>query len=133
MITFLELLPIELHEITDYFEPNTELEENDHKVGVMSEDLKKLYTLWNNTMKTVSLMKTERRFSRVTNEEEFDAKIEELMERAEVLKNLFWFAVKVEYNLWGKDSIGVRKGFNVVWSDQEPGVDGLFRRLFEGL
>jgi len=132
MITFIELLPLELREITDYLEPNSATGTNDHEVGTMSKDLKKLYTLWNNAKKNAIIMRAEREFGRVDNETEYDAKIEEIAERAEVLRRIFWFCVRIEHSLWGKDSIGVRKGFTVVWSDQDLGESPL-RRLFEGL
>lgn len=132
MNTFIKMLPIELSEVTDYLEPSSEPGTDDHKVGTMSEDLKKLYTLWNHTMKSAGMMALERKFGKVDNKEEYTASLDELAARAEILKLLFWFAVKAEHDLWGRENIGVRRGFVVVWSDPEPGED-LFRRLFDGL
>ena len=132
MNTFIEMLPLELREVTDYIEPNTEFGSNDYDVGVMSEDLKKLYTLWTCTMKSAAHMKADSMFGRVDNKEECDARLDELVERVELLARLFWFTVKAEHNLWGKNSVGVRKGFTVVWSDQTYG-ETFLHKLFEGL
>jgi len=131
MNTFIKLLPLELSEVKEFLEPNSELSKDDHEAGVMSEDLRKLYTLWNNTMKSEALIAAERKFGRVDNEEEYDAKLEELVDRMGILERLFWFSVKVEHNLWGKN-IGVRKGFIVVWSDREPSFEDFIHRFFEG-
>lgn len=132
MTTFIELLPLELREITDYREPPYELEKSDHEVGVMTEDLKKLFTLWNNTMHSTITLKAELQFGNVANEKESSMKLDELVMRVDVLQRIFWFCVRAEYELWDKDSVGVRRGFVVVWGDRDPN-DSPFRRFLEGL
>ena len=130
MNTFLQLLPIELNEVKEYHEPVSKFGKNDHKVGVMSEDLKKLYTLWNNSMRTEAMMKAEREFGKVADPEEYDAKLDEISQRAEILRLLFWFALKTEHDLWCRN-VGVREGFVVVWSDEEPNPLDFLRHMFE--
>ena len=125
---------MELQEVSDFLEPNREIERNDHVVGEMSDDLKKLYTLWNSTMKSAMQLQMERMFGQVKDKDDWKARFDEITDKIEILQRLFWFAVKAEHNLWGYPSIGVRKGFTVVWSDtQESGPSDFLRRLLGGV
>jgi len=130
MTTWLKLLPLELQEITDFMEPPMEVEQNDNIVGVMSDDLKRLYTLWRVCTRGFEQAKLDYRFS---NNNKDLVKGQEYKFKAEALQRIFWTCVNEEFNLWDKPETGVRKGWQVCWSDEssgEPHFPEFFRRLF---
>ena len=131
MNTWLELLPLELNEITDYFEPELEFDPNKYyQVGKMTESLKKLFTLWRNLDKEAERSLLNTRYGK--NEQErksYKTKTAELKEKAKAARLIFWISLKDTFGLWDKKCVGVTKGFLVIWSDEErPDFLGL---LFE--
>ena len=116
MSTFTEMLPLELKDIHNYIEPEMELEKSDHEVGIMSDELKKLFTMW----RQLGLKCAEAKLHMSFNVKGINiARCRELDSKAEAIKNIFWIAIYDEFELWDKSDIGVRKGFNVVWSDED--------------
>jgi hypothetical protein len=116
MSTFIKMIPLELQDVDHYFEPKFELIDGDHVVGVMSADLKKLFTLGQQYALRVEELKIKYRFSD-ENSEDIQAKINELSSKTDALRTLFWIAVSDEFSLWNRASTGVRRGYQVVWSD----------------
>ena len=131
MTTWLKLLPLELQEITDFMDPPQKLCEGDNIVGVMSDDLKRLYTLWMLIDKEAEQAKLDYRFSHKL-EDEYRAL--EYTSKSQALRCIFWVCLDEEFNLWSKDISGIRKGWQVCWTDKSnyksPFTD-LFRGLFE--
>lgn len=119
MSTWLKFLSLELGEIADFLEPRVEFDpREDIYVGEMIEDLKRLYTLWQNYDRVADQYLLEARHAKSENEmKSAFLKAKELKERADVLENIFWISLKDEFGLWDKPSIGVRRGFVVVWSE----------------
>ena len=113
--TWLKLLPIEFQFITDFAEPGADSTKYDHQVGVMNDELKRFYTYWQSCAKSAEQMMLDARYSNPS--EEDIAKIRELQAKVEVLHDIFWIAIKDEFGLWIKSSVGVRRGFVVVWCD----------------
>lgn len=133
MSTWIKLLPLEINEIKpdDYIEPAFPLEKRDHEVGAMTDELKKLYTLWRLVEKEAAQTYIEFKYSK-THDDSILMKSVELRDKSEILKELFWVSLKDEFKLWAKD-VGVRKGYIVVWfenEEQSPGdiLRGLFGR-----
>ena len=133
MTTWLKLLPLELQEITDFIEPPQKVVRGDNLVGVMSDDLKKLYTLWMLVDKEAEQSKLNYRF---THKPEDEHKALEYGAKTEALRCLFWVCLKEEFDLWSKSISGIREGWQVCWTDESvyrfPFTD-LFRGLFEDL
>ena len=131
MSTFIKLLPLELAEIKEFQEPTADIEDGDHVVGDMSEDLKKLWTLWKQSAYRASELKLQLRYGQ---QNVTKAQTTEAETKAEVLNIIFWIAIHDEFSLWDKESTGVRKGYKVVWSDEaHPGLPPFLRRIIEGL
>lgn len=129
MSTFLRLLPFELQEVQEYSEPDSEVEKGDHIVGIMSDDLKKLYTLWRQFSYRASELALQLEYGR---QNVSRAEVDEIKTKAGLLGGLFWIAVSDEFGLWNRKSTGVRKGYKVVWSDEEgPDLSSFLRRLFD--
>jgi len=132
MSTFLKLLPLELQEIKTYSEPHVEVGDNDHTVGTMSDELKKLYTLYMSYLRRAEELKLEARFGQIADTVEHSARTFEMKSKAEVLAGLFWVGVNDAFSLWTKPSSGVRKGYTVVWSDSEDNdLSSFLQKLFD--
>jgi len=121
-MSWLKLLSIELANINELIEPDAELDSlRDHAVGVASEELQRLYTLARNLKEASEYAKLQARFGKDNStKEEATEKAYELSKKAEIIQEIFWICLRDEFELWGKSSVGIRKGFVVVYSDFEP-------------
>lgn len=123
MSNWIKLLPLELHEIEEgeFCEPETGPESGkDNIVGEMSIDLKRIYTRYRTLRESADRAAIDAKYAKKEEQrKEFLIKALELHEKAEAMESIFWISVKDEFGLWGKESIGVRKGFLVVWSEAE--------------
>lgn len=134
MSTWLKFLQIELQDITSdkFLEPGADYGEGDKKVGVMDDGLKRLWTLWQSYKKVAAKCAFDIRYEPGANIEELSAREYEFQTKSEVLREIFWIAVKDKFGLWHALSIGVRKGFIIVESEKHEGPDDFLRRLFGG-
>ncbi len=123
MSTWLELLGLEFQYIEekDCVEPKAKLDsKKDHVVGDMTKDQKKLYTYWLNLQREAEQTLLAARYENDEGrQKEILLKAEELGAKAGVIREIFWISLRDEFALWGKGEIGVRKGFKVVWSEEE--------------
>lgn len=121
MTTWLKLLPLEVDSIKSVIDTPLEVGPKDHAVGVLSNYLQKLLTLWRLTDRATEQCQIDMKYSTDKDErEKLHAKFHELRDKAEAVSNIFWIAVRDDFDLWGKESVGIRKGFTIVWSDSEP-------------
>lgn len=127
MNTWFKLLPLELQEVSELLEPTEEVERGETVIGVVSEELKKLYTLWQSLRKSAELLEIELKYRKSTNAEL--GKISELRAKARALGYLFWIGACDELQLWGNPGqSGVRAGWQVVeFKKPESPFDFLFR------
>ena len=105
--------------------PDAEVSMGDNVVGVASEEARKIYTL---------AMRMRRKALSLTGEimqkiAEFDERLPEKLVRdlgsrlfqlraeEQLLMDIFWMSLKDEFNLWKRMSVGIRKGWKVVWND----------------
>lgn len=135
--TWLKLLPLELSQIEekDFIEPPDELEPNDktpderiNQAGEMSIDERRLYTLWKTVEKSSFQLMLDSRYSKPN--DEVSEKIHEIKSKAETLGDLFWITIRDGHRIWRPCSIGVRRGYKVVWympKDDGPRLFGPFR------
>ncbi|GAI58447.1 unnamed protein product [marine sediment metagenome] len=132
MSDWLKFLSIELQDITSdkFLEPGADNMKGDREVGEMDDDLKRLWTLWQFYQKVAAKCTFDIKYEPGANIKELSVKKTEFQAKAEVLRDIFWIAVKDKFGLWYAPSIGVRKGFIVVEMEEHEGPDSFFRRLF---
>lgn len=131
MSLWLKLLPLELSDITEYIEPKLPTLEGEQDVGEMSEDLKKLYTLWQKTLRECDQVTLDMKYE--GDSEDINGRVDELGHKAQALKLLFWIAAHEELKLWSK-SLGARKGYRLVIKtiSEMPDLPPFLKRLFGG-
>ena len=128
MDTFLKLLPLELGQITELIEPTDAIEDGDHVVGVVPEDLRKLYTLSLLKQKAKDEAMLEAKYASPALRQTLTTEAHELNGKAHVLRELFRIALSDEFRLWDKPAAAVRTGWQVVWFEKERSdfLSGLF-------
>lgn len=130
MSIFLKLLPLELDQITEFIEPHDPVGEAEHVVGVVSDDLKKLYTLHILKAKAKDEAVVEAKYASPDLRQSLTARADELNGKAHVLWELFRVALNDEFELWDKPAVGVRVRWQVVWYEKKPPFSDFFRGLF---
>ena len=100
-------------------EPSGEIGPNDNIAGLASVEIKKICTLRENTAKAgrelVKRMILSNNFEEAAKLREEITRIEQ---KCDLLDSLLWLTVRDEFKLWGKRSVGIKKGFVVVWTDE---------------
>ncbi len=113
MSTWFKLLPLELQEVDELIEPLEEIKEGETVAGVVSDGLKKLWTLSRASRKAADLLEVELRYSPTPTEER--AKATELMAKARAMEMIFWIGVIDELQLWGhSEQCALRAGWQIV-------------------
>src|SRR3989344_4963099 len=101
------------------FEPSGEIGPNDNIAGLASVEIKKICTLRANTAKAgrelVKRMILSNNFEEAAKLREEITRIEQ---KCDLLDSLLWLTVRDEFKLWGKRSVGIKKGFVAVWTDE---------------
>jgi hypothetical protein len=129
----------ELDSVKKMDDPENEIGPKDKVIGDMTEDQKKLHTLSINLKKQAMEKRYKTTFSLGGNEKEnFEKFVEtflraalqmemkeekevlekfaELMEKADIIREIMWMDIKDHFHLWSHN-IGIRKGFKVVVRD----------------
>ena len=132
--TFMSLLPLELSAVDEsqYIEPLEFTESDMNYLGEATEIMKKLYTLWLLKDKAAEECYTQARYSRTDEERKLhDAAGAEYRTKAQAVRQLFWIAVQDEFNTWGKESVGIVKGWRIYWSNERHrhGIEGFVIEL----
>lgn len=113
MSTWFKLLPLEIQEVDDLLEPTGQIKEGETIIGVVSDELKKLWTLSNAAKKTAELLQVELKYTQASGEER--AKISELLAKSRAMEMIFWVGAMDELQLWGHaDQCTMRVGWQVV-------------------
>ena len=129
--------------IANIKQPNTSLGKDDHVAGIMSEDLRLMYGVWDSKREElVSLVKKLQHIlidhqGEPKPPQEFldsQAKLALLNSKVEALEALFWNSVRHEFpSIADKYSIGVRWGWKVVWKDDDRQHSGDFLAILKKL
>ena len=122
MSTWLKLLPMEVKEVEGLVLPEAPLGPNDHVVGILDDDMKKLYTLYRSVDKQSDLARLEYVHSSSEDRVSLSSRARELQMKAATLKDIFWIGVQDSFGLWDKEYVGVRVGWQVVWYDLKRGT-----------
>lgn len=124
MPTWLDMIRIEAENLDKdkLMEPPSELDpDRDHLVADAEIELRRLYSLAIHWEKTAMEMILAARYMNDDSKRENSArKASQLAEKAQLLMKIFWVSIKDTYELWDKPSVGIRKGWKVVWTDPDP-------------
>jgi len=124
-----------LDEIDKFIEPEAEMDPiKDHLIGVMSDDLKRLFTLWRSVDANFHKLAEESeklipailpRDQRVFEDlkarfRSAEVELNLLNDEETALKKMFWLSVRKEFPLAkDKSVIGVFRGFKIAWCEEE--------------
>lgn len=101
-------------------EPFGDVKENDHVVGETDDELKRLYELAIQYEKSGFESFLAAQHAKTKENFEYHAKkAMEFHKKHEILIADFWISIRDSFDLWIKSSVGIRKGWKVVWSDEE--------------
>lgn len=121
-MSWLKILAMELSGLgpNEIIEPETEVDKSDVVVGEASDDLKRIYTLAEKLREAGARYTVDARFSKDNRlRADLQRKVYELSQKVETLMQIFWITLKDDFNLWDKNSIGVRKGWKVAYSKND--------------
>ena len=129
---WLKLLPTELQMIKpeELIDPGQDRESGDNFVGVMNDQLKRLYTLGRELHAKSTKAKAD--YELATTKEKSMQALQEgirLSMRSDILRDILFYELNEAFNLWDKDTISVRTGFEVCWSENRNPFRGLFGGL----
>jgi hypothetical protein len=132
MSAWLKSIQAALKKVTgeDSVEPDTEACPHDHVVGVADQELRKLYYLFLQNKKqsqeaaaAVLLLSGKDREAKLQEAAKYDS-------QADVLRDMFWVSCRHDFpDLWAKPNIGIRKGWQVVWTEHEKHASGILGAL----
>lgn len=118
-MSWLKILPVELSAIEpgEFAEPGEEIDPKaDVVVGEASNDLRRIYTLTEKLQEAGARYSIDARFSKDNRlRSDAEKKMHELKRKTEVLMEIFWIILKDDFDLWNKDSVGIRKGWKVTY------------------
>lgn len=133
-------LPKEVEAIKDFVDPLDSVKDGEHVIGTASDYLKKVYTLSRRKHEEAEFIKRsilsdlQSGLIQCLEEHEKFAEGSEIDFKAGVIINFFWLLVKEEFQIWHRENIGIRKGYQVVWYDEEqPSGGGSIEELLSAL
>lgn len=122
MATWFDSIKAELEKLGegDLIEPMMEVGERDHVIGEVSDtDIKRLYALSLIRGQAASVAFSTARQLGMDEGEAFMRKAARLEAESRLMMGAFWITVSKAFGLLGKPSIGVRKGWKVVWTETD--------------
>lgn len=130
MAQWLETILAEINGVSEAQENSAEPEEegcqHEHAVGIADSNLRKTFFLFKQYTRrsrelaaALSVCGKSEREQLVTEYRRFD-------QQADALKEIFWVSCRAAFpELWDKPSIGVRKGWKVIWSEHGTSQEAL--------
>ncbi len=117
----------------DSYEPKRKVLPDENVAGFVSEDLKKIFFLAKNYGKHAGVLFEEIKAliikavteQKVEEHEAIKKKISEFRaqdEQTQAISKIFWDCLHDEFSLWDKPMVGIREGWQVVWSNHEINV-----------
>lgn len=119
--TWVKLIPLELKEFPDdkLVSLDFNSQPDDHEVGVLPEELRKLYSMYVMTQQEAEKSALDYKYASPMNKEATEARCRELSYKANALGHIFWIAVHDEFNLWNRQYVGIRNNWKVVWYEHD--------------
>jgi len=124
MLKWLETVKVEMEKVSadEIIGTDDEVKKDDTVVGVVSEDLQKLFTLAKQYQKIAAEKQVAMKFAEDDKEkEEHEAQYWSANNKAGLFRDIFWVELRDQFQLWTKDSVAFRKGWKVVWKDNPLG------------
>lgn len=113
-------LDLETVEAGDPLEPGDEIGPGDHEIGMADPEHMRLYVIARRWQKAGMTAAVEAKFAgSVEEREELQVMALQLYEKSDILLTIFWVSIKDSLELWDKPSIGIRKGWKIVWSEND--------------
>ena len=120
--------------------PQDEIEDGDNVVGELDEKHKKLLILGARLMEeakkifeqnriNLAFQEVSKSFSEGDNLHDITGQLAELSKLIELVKEILWFEIRKDFNLWTKPLIIVRKGWKVVWRERAEDTPSIIRIL----
>jgi hypothetical protein len=106
-------------------DPSFDVRASDHIVGTADDELRKLYELSIQYEKSGFESFTAMNNSKT--EENCDYHAKKAMgfhKKHEILMESFWISIRDSFDLWDRSLVGIRKGWKVVWCDEEEEEPG---------
>lgn len=101
-------------------EPFGDVKENDHVAGEADDELKRLYELAIQYEKSGFESFVSAQHAKTKENLEYHAKkASEFHKKHEILIASFWASIRDSFDLWAKSSVGIRKGWKIIWNDEE--------------
>ena len=105
-------------EITDSDAPPAEETPGDHVVGMATDELKKLFLLMVRYAQKIAESNARGVSANSALREEEKKNTLRLKLQLTVIRDIFWVSCRATFpELWDRDCIGIRKSWEVVWSD----------------
>jgi hypothetical protein len=110
------------------YEPRDPIDSGETPVGTLGPWLMRVYSLSRYYTKQARILCIEREYEEV---EEIvqDTEISVLKYKSELLGEVFWAAVRSEFDLWNAPNIGVRQGFTIIRSEKKLDDGDGFRKF----
>ena len=137
MPTLLDMVRIELENLSpdQTFEPTNDIEpDREHQVGVADREVRKLYSLGMQYDKAANETALAARYlNDKTRKREAIVRVIELEAKSKILLDIFWASLKDAFGLWDKPVVGIRRGWQVVWSESGiPPILGILGDILGG-
>jgi len=142
---WLEALLAESKAVTEEQEDLAETEQKpgqyDHVVGVAVPDLRKIFFVSKQYHQNALEIASSLILCDPKERKKKESDLARLHLYAEAVRDIFWISCRHAFpELWDKPSIGIRKGWQIVWSEEPDerhrgmfgGVGATFRKLFGG-
>jgi len=117
----------------EMFKPPNKMCKHDKEIGIISDKyLKKLFALTAYYGREAAKLKASMSFE--PDNEELKIEFHQMDAKEDLLREMFWFAVRTKYNLWKYDSVGVRQGWAVVQdnhSDDKGDLPPFIKKLLD--
>jgi hypothetical protein len=114
MSTWFKMLNMELDEITEYVDDGAPKKENETVIGEMSDEHKKLYTLWRRMQHAADIKATDLNYTSHDKRPALILEAAELGMKAETLQKILWTAIGEDLHTWDKQNLSIRQGWIVV-------------------
>jgi hypothetical protein len=130
MVKWLHTILAEIERVTEiqesFAEPDEEGRKHEHVVGIANSDLRKIFFLFKQYFRRSVEIKAALTVCGKSEREQLENDLRRFGTQAETLKEIFWTSCRTAYpELWNKPSIGIRKDWKIIWSEQIDGSEGL--------
>ena len=125
-------LELDMLKPEDYIEPQWERSSKETIVGELSDDLKRVFTLYIIYQKAAAQASVDMTFATVDEKETAKGKVNENESKAALLNRMLWHGVHDKFDLWHHPIVGVRQNYQVIYNDEPPPPQMMGFNIFGG-